>query len=254
MSGTSTSSSSTGASTLISVVPEGTHVKKGDVLAELDVSTYEEMLRQQTIVVEQAKASYIQAELNHEIAGIALREYMEGMVEETIQDMKANIAFAESALNQAGERLEWTKKMNSKGYASIAQIQTDKQTVMTSEIAVQRLRASYDLFERFTLPKTKMTLQADITTTQTTLDSEKVKLNRQVERLELLKKQVARCTIRAPTTAWSSTTSRPIRGRTRSGSRSKRASRCDRSRSSSTCPTSPRWRSRSSSTRRSSSG
>ena len=255
MSGTSTSSSSTGASTLISVVPEGTPVKKGDVLAELDVSTYDEMLRQQTIVVEQAKASYLQAQLNHEIAKIALREYMEGTVEETIQDMKANIALAESALNQAEERLEWTKKMNNKGYASVAQIQTDKQTVMTSEMSVQRLRASYDLFERFTLPKTKMTLQADITTTRTTLDSEQVKLNRQVERLELLKRQVTRCTIRAP---HDGVVFYYVEANPRAGlgvaARSRRASRCDRSRSSSTCPTSPRWRSRSSSTSRSSSG
>jgi HlyD family secretion protein len=198
MSGTSTSGSSTGASTLIAVIPEGTAVKKGDLLAELDVSSYDEMLRQQSIVVEQAKASCLQAELNHEIAKIALSQYIDGTVDQTIQDMKANIAMAESALNQAGQRLEWTKKMNDKGYASIAQIQTDTQTVMTSDMALQRLRASYGLFERFTLPKTKMTLQADITTTRTTLDSEQVKLNKQMERLELLKRQVARCTIRAP--------------------------------------------------------
>ncbi|MHB1560482.1 MAG: efflux RND transporter periplasmic adaptor subunit, partial [Isosphaeraceae bacterium] len=56
----------------------------------------------------------------------------------------------------------------------------------------------YDLFRRFTLPKTQKTLQADITTTQTTLDSEEVKLNRQLERFRLLERQVARCTIRAP--------------------------------------------------------
>jgi HlyD family secretion protein len=198
MAGTSTSGSASGSSTLIWVIAEGTTMQKGDVIARLDSSTYEEMLRQQAIVVEQAKASHLQAELNHEIAKLALRQYLEGQVEETIQDMKANITLAESSLNQAQERLEWTKKMNNKGYASIAQMETDKQTVMTSDLALQRLRASYDLFERFTLPKTKMTLQAEITTTRTTLESEQVKLNKQLERFELLKKQVARCTIQAP--------------------------------------------------------
>jgi HlyD family secretion protein len=198
MSGTTTSGSASGASTLISVIPEGTTVKVGDLIAELDSSTYEEMLRQQTIVVEQAKASYLQAQLNHEIAKLSLGQYIDGTVDQTIQDMKANITMAESALNQAEQRLDWTKKMNSKGYASVAQMETDKQTVMTSAMSLQRLRASYGLFERFTLPKTKMTLQADITTTRTTLDSEQVKLNKQVERFELLKKQVARCKIRAP--------------------------------------------------------
>ena len=49
-------STSGGASSIISLIPEGTPVKKGDLLARLDSSTYEEMLRQQSILVEQAKA------------------------------------------------------------------------------------------------------------------------------------------------------------------------------------------------------
>ena len=141
------------------------------------------MLRQQIIVVEQAKASHLQAELNHEIAKIALHEYVEGTAKELVQEMNASIYLARTSLNQAQEGLEWTKRMNEKGYASVAQMVTDKQTVMTSDLALQRQVASFDLFERFTLPKTQMTLQADITTSRTTLESEQVKLNRQLERL-----------------------------------------------------------------------
>lgn len=191
-------SATSGASTVIWVIPEGSSVKAGDVIARLDASNYEELLRQQTIVVEQAKASHLQAKLDNEIAKIALREYLDGLVKETVQEMEASIALARSNLTQAGERLEWTKKMKNKGYASIAQIQTDTQTYMTSDLTLQRQVSAYELFKRFTLPKTRKTLEADITTSQTTLDSEEVKLNRQVERFKLLQKQVARCTIKAP--------------------------------------------------------
>jgi HlyD family secretion protein len=187
-----------GASTMIWVIPEGTEVDEGEVIARLDASTYEEMLRQQTIVVEQAKASYLQAELDVEIAQIALREYLEGTVEETRQSMEANLRLARSNVTQSGQRLEWTMKMNKKGYASLATVETDKQTFMTNELALQQQEMSYDLFKRFTLPKNQMSLQADITTAKTTLDSETVKRNKQVERFELLKRQVNRCTIRAP--------------------------------------------------------
>ncbi len=76
-------STSGGASTILSLVPEGTAVKAGDVLAQLDASTYEEMLRQQTIVVEQAKASHLQARLVYEIAQLAVKEYNEGTVQTT---------------------------------------------------------------------------------------------------------------------------------------------------------------------------
>jgi HlyD family secretion protein len=197
--GTSSSGGATGgSSTIIWLIPEATTVKKGDVLARLDASTYDEMLRQQAILVEQAKASHLQAQLDVEIARIALREYLEGLVKETTEEMEASITLAKSNLTQASERLEWTKRMNQKGYASVAQLVTDKQNVLTLGLTLQRQVASYDLFQRFTLPKTRMTLEADITTAQTTLDSEQVKMNRQVERFELLKRQVDRCTIRAP--------------------------------------------------------
>ena len=99
----STGSASMGASssTVISLIPEGSAVKKGDVLARLDGSTYEEMLRQQIIVVEQAKASHLQAQLNHEIAKIALHEYIEGTAKELVQEMNASIYLARTSLNQA---------------------------------------------------------------------------------------------------------------------------------------------------------
>jgi HlyD family secretion protein len=187
-----------GSSTILWLIPEGSTVKKADVLARLDASNYDEMLRQQEIVVEQARASHLQAQLDHEIAQIALREYMEGVAKETEQQMEASITLARSNLNQAEQRLEWTKKMNGKGYSSIAQMETDKQMVMTADLALHGQLSSYELFQKFTLPKTEKTLTADITTTRTTLESEEVKLNRQVERLKLLQKQVARCTLRAP--------------------------------------------------------
>ena len=57
-----------GASVLLSVVPEGTTVQKGDVLAVLDSSDYEELVRLQRITVERSKADKTQAELNFQIA------------------------------------------------------------------------------------------------------------------------------------------------------------------------------------------
>src|SRR5262249_12305053 len=136
--GASAALQTAGASTMIWVIAEGTQVKQGEVIARLDASTYEEMLRQQTIVVEQAKASHLQAQLDVEISKIALREYLEGTVQATVQEMEVNLRLASSNLTQAAQRLEWTKKMNQKGYASVAQIETDKQTFMINELALQQ--------------------------------------------------------------------------------------------------------------------
>jgi HlyD family secretion protein len=196
--GTTSNSGIGGSSTLIWLLPEGTPVKKDDVVARFDASTYEEMLRQQTIVVEQAKSSHLQARLDYEIAQLAVREYLEGTVKETVEGMEGAIALARADFSRAQERLGRTQKMNGKGYASVAQIVTDRQTVATLDLALQRQLGSYDLFIRYTLPKTEKTLRSDVTTAQTSLDNEYVRLQRQLERYASLKKQVERCTIRAP--------------------------------------------------------
>ncbi len=173
-----------GASTMLTVVPEGTAVKQGDVLATLDKSTYEEMQRQQVITVEQAKASHLQAELNLEIALLAVKEYRNGIVEETLKGMEGSIALARSDLSRAAEHLKWSGKMNGKGYASMAQIVSEKYSVAQMQFAVNRQLMSMDLYQRFTQPKTEKNLQQQITVARTALNNEDLRLDRQVTTAE----------------------------------------------------------------------
>jgi HlyD family secretion protein len=187
-----------GSSVILSILPEGTPVKAGDVLARLDASTYEEMYRQQTITVEQAKASHLQGQLNHEIAQLAVRQFREGTVQETIKGMEGAIALADSDLSRATQRLDWTKRMNDKGYASFAQSMSDKDTVSRMDFALKRQVSALNLFKRFTEPKTIKSLQGQVKAAETVLGNETLRLQRQLERLATLKKQVDRCTIRAP--------------------------------------------------------
>jgi HlyD family secretion protein len=180
------------------VLSEGTPVKQGDVLAKLDGSTYEEMLRQQTITVEQVKASHLQAQLDSEIALLAVREYRDGTVHETLKGMEGLIALARSDLTRAQNHLQWTERMREKGYASPAQIVSEKQTVRQLDLALQHQLTSLELFQRFTLPKTERSLQGQVKSAETSLGNATLQLQRQVERYETLQKQVNRCTIRAP--------------------------------------------------------
>jgi HlyD family secretion protein len=183
---------------LLYVVPEGEQVTKGEVLAKLDGSTYDEMLRQQLITVEQAKASHLQAQLNHEIALLAVREYRDGTVQETLKGMEGSIALARSDLSRAQDHLTWTRRMAKKGYASAAQIASEEHTISQLQLSLQQKVTSMELFNRFTLPKTEKNLQGQVKSAETSLGNETLRLQRQLERLSLLQKQLTRCTIRAP--------------------------------------------------------
>jgi HlyD family secretion protein len=187
-----------GSSTILTVLPEGTLVKPGDVLATLDASTYVELMRQQEITVEQAKASHLQAKLNYDIALLGIREYRDGTVHETLKGMEGSIALARSDLARAKEHLTWTKRMNEKGYASPAQIVSEQHSVSQLDIALAKQVTALALFQRFTLPITEKSLQGQVNTAETALANEGLRLQRQLDRFALLKKQVDRCTIRAP--------------------------------------------------------
>lgn len=187
-----------GASVLLEVIPEGTRVKRGDILAELDSAEYVELLRLQEINVERARADKLQAELDHEIARLTLVEFRDGTMKENIEDFQRRITLARSDLERAQDRLNWSQAMRAKGYVSTSTVNTDEYTVAQLALALKQEGGAFDVFRKYTAPKTIRELEGEIIGTGATLDYQKLRLQRNQDRFATLKKQVERCTIRAP--------------------------------------------------------
>ncbi|AMV38449.1 efflux RND transporter periplasmic adaptor subunit [Planctomyces sp. SH-PL62] len=192
------SMSAGGASRLLSVVPDGSRVKAGDVLATLDSSGYEELLRQQRMTVERSRADRHQSELDLEVAKMAISEYQDGTVAETLKDHQRLIALAESELTRSRGRLDWATRMNVKGYVSTSVLKTETQTYSKAQIALERAQGARDLFERYSSPKMIRQLEGVMLSRQATLTYQDIRLQRNLDRLAKLEKQVELCTIRAP--------------------------------------------------------
>lgn len=187
-----------GASVLIKLIPEGTYVKKGDVLAVLDSSDYVELLRLQQINVERAQADKLQAELDHEIAKLALAEYRDGNLKEMLEDYQRRVTLAHADLERARDRLDWTHAMKSKGYVSASTVSTDEYSFAQLELTLKREEGAAEVFRKYTVPRALRELEGDILSTRANLDYQTLRARRHAERLETLKRQVELCTIRAP--------------------------------------------------------
>ena len=187
-----------GASVLLSVIPEGSVVKRGDVLAVLDSSDYEELLRVQQITLERAKADKLQADLNLEIARMAIREFEEGTRSETNQDFEGKIVLARSDLERAIDRLNWSRRMNEKGYVPAAVVTSDRFRADQLALALRQQESAYALFKEYSGPRTSKELDGAAQGAKATLEYQELRLQRQVARLATLQKQVENCTIRAP--------------------------------------------------------
>ena len=187
-----------GASVLLSVIPQGTVVKRGDVLAVLDSSDYEELLRLQRITLERAKADKVQAELDLEISKLAVREFEEGIVKESTEQFEGNIFLARSDLQRSIDRLNWSRRMHEKGYVPAAAVTSDKFRKEQMTLALAQQESAYELFKKFTAPRTVQELEGAVKAAESMLDYQQLRLHRQEQRLTSLERQVENCTIRAP--------------------------------------------------------
>jgi HlyD family secretion protein len=194
----SQSFSSGGASTILSLVDEGTEVKKGDILCSLDGSEYEELVRTQEIKTLQAAAALRQAQLNLEVAQIAVVEYQEGLYRQNLQSMRGSLILAQSDLERAVDRLHWTEMMMGKGYLPVAKKAEAEQVLNECEFDRQTYQFTLDNYLKFGNPRQKLGLDAEVEKRRFEVVANDQRVTRNQERLAHYKKMLDLCTIRAP--------------------------------------------------------
>lgn len=103
-----------GLTTILSIVPEGTLVKKGQLVCELDSSSLKDQETNQVIAIKAAQAEYERAKLGREVAEIALVEYIEGVFKSEWKGLKQDVALARMAVEKAEARLARTRAAREK--------------------------------------------------------------------------------------------------------------------------------------------
>jgi HlyD family secretion protein len=187
-----------GASTILSLIPEGTEVKKGDVLCQLDGSDYEELVRTQEIKTLQSAAALRQAELSLEVAEIAVREYREGLYIQNLQNKKGLITLAQSDLERAADRFRWTETMLQKGYLPVSKKTEAKQTLDQFEFDLQSYQFDLKNYLKYGDGRQKMDLDAEVEKRRFEVIANTQRVTRSNERLAHYKRMLDFCTIRAP--------------------------------------------------------
>jgi HlyD family secretion protein len=185
-------------STILYLIPEGSAVKEGELLCELDASNYEDLYQQQELKVLQARAEKKQAEIDVEIAKIGALEFKEGLCSQAEKAMQGKIAMAASEVQRATDRFNWSRQMKDKGYLSGAQVETERGTLDKAKLNTELAMMSEANQQRFSIPKQSRGFESQIAGAEAMLRFQTMRLNREEERLELYKRQVERCTIRAP--------------------------------------------------------
>jgi len=165
-----------GVARILSIVPEGTNVHKGDLLVELDSADLRERVSAQEVTFQNAQFAFVQAkenlaiqkstvesnikdaELKLEFARSDLSKYIEGDWPQTEKETKAKITIAEEELTRAKDRYNWTKQLQTKGYATKSELDADDLAVKRKEIELSQAQEQLRLYTKYDYPKRKRAL------------------------------------------------------------------------------------------------
>jgi HlyD family secretion protein len=206
-----------GQTTIISILPEGSKVKKGDLVCELDSSTLRDQLTNQRMTTQAAEAAYQNAKLAREVAQIAVNEYKEGIYLQDRATTQGGVKLAESALQSTRAELERTRRARGRlrdalahgqGSSAAADILADlkldnrvdslEQGVMREQLTLETAQSKLHVLERFTKARTAKDLESRVE--RELWDELAKKQTYQLERDKeaRLEKQIASCRMLAP--------------------------------------------------------
>ncbi len=187
-----------GQTTIISIKPEGTSVRKGELVCELDSATLRDQLVNQRIATQQAGSDMEQAKKTRDVAEVALREYVGGTYPSNMEAAEDALKLAATSLVQAAARYEWSSRMVAKGYLTPLQNASDRDSKINCEITLDNSQTKIRVLKTYTRQKTITSLEADIAKARSDELAKQVAFGLEQSKRRKLETQIARCKLYAP--------------------------------------------------------
>lgn len=225
-----------GVGKLVSIIPEGTFVKKGDVVAQLDADEITKLLNKQRVELQKAeslvKASeseLTQAKIKEKsetgkaiktlkLAEIAQKKYTdsEGEYTKEFKKLQGALELTKRELVEAKDELDFTRKQVRRGFGDLGAVRSRELGVQEKEFKVQSAESELKVLEKFTrdeqetklsfeatdalaeLDRTKETQKSLVQKADDTLANARSTRDIEKETVARLQKQIDQCTIKAP--------------------------------------------------------
>lgn len=224
-----------GSTTILYIIPEGTTVKAGDLLVELDASRLNDQLVDQQIRVQNAEAAWVRSRENLEIvknqaasdiaratldyrfAEVDQRKYLEGEYPNKLQQAESKIKLTESEHQRQQEKLRWSKILFDEKYLSETERKADELAEQRAALDADSAKRELDLLRDYEHPRRVEELQSNLDQAEQALERVKRKamadniqaeadlrakeseFNREKVKLVKIEEQLEKAVIRAPT-------------------------------------------------------
>jgi RND family efflux transporter MFP subunit len=219
---------------IIDILPEGTRVKKGEIVVRFDQEELKRLADGQEVKFKQAEgkskvakekleqAKYkaegdiADAELAHTVADLELKKYVEAEYKVELDDKRGAIALAERELQEAIEKLEHYRKFVKSGFGTPEQLRVKEFEADQKRYYLQRDKAKLEMLEKYTrvrqetelaakaveakrkLARVKQSSAAAIAEAQNELDAAQITERLEKDALDRIHKQLDKCIVKAP--------------------------------------------------------
>ncbi|MGJ8636465.1 MAG: efflux RND transporter periplasmic adaptor subunit [Phycisphaerales bacterium] len=223
-----------GRTSIIYVIDEGSIVKKGDLLVELDSSELQDRLVDQQIKVENTEADFVSSKETLEVTKIQNQaniaraaqdnqfaiedkvKYLDGEWPKLLMKAESDVTLADEDYRRATDEFVWSEKLFKEKYLSETEYRADELSKKRAELQVALAREDLRLLKEFTHTRKLTELDSEIE--QKALALERVKreaasslvqaearerafgaeLTRQKLKLEKIEDQISKTKITAP--------------------------------------------------------
>lgn len=169
-----------GRTTILSIAPEGTQVREGEVVCELDATAMVEKRIQQAITVGNAEAAGVKARQTLEIqesqnrsdverarqaiefANQDLQMFLEGERRMQLEQAQQAVDLAREDQQRARDRLTWSEKLSDRGFLTANELEADKIALHRAEVTLQQATRSLELLETFRIQRRESELRAAV--------------------------------------------------------------------------------------------
>lgn len=223
-----------GRSTIIHLIPEGTMVKKGDLLVEVDASALQDEKLEDTIAVQNGEAAFIraredlevaknqaladvaQATLDYDFAKEDLTKYQQGEYPNLLTEAQSKIKIAEEEFKRAASQYEGSQRLFDEKYISETEKEADRLAMNKADLNLKLAEQALKLLEdweykrqiaqltsdveqkRLALERAERKASADVVQAEAELKAKTSELERQNDKLAKVVRQISRAKILAP--------------------------------------------------------
>jgi len=177
---------------IVSLVEEGTVVKKGDLIIELDSDALETLRDKQQIDVKRGESDLIacqkrreiminqqqahidQAEVRLRFAKLDLRRFTEGTHPKNLEAADAQITIAQANLERAEKDYNWSIKLYEKGFITERGLKADELAAKQSRINLKISETDRDLLVKYTDPQTIERMESEVKQAEMNLERTKL--------------------------------------------------------------------------------